>query len=159
MEWIPPEITQRFGYANMADFYAREPSRLSLADIESRREQFCLSKIRAAIPSGATYILVDEAQTRLGSDSERRTLPFLENRGEYWGRPIDDRHAISEIERMRKRDCTHIVFAWPALWWLDTYEAFNLHLRSNYRCSFESEFLVAFDLRQRSASSAERASE
>lgn len=159
MDWIPAEITQRFGYANMADFYAREPWRLSFADIESRREQSCLSKIRAIVPSGATYILVDEAQTRLGCVTERKTLPFLENSGEYWGRPIDDQHAISEIERMRKRACTHVVFAWPALWWLQTYSAFNLHLRSNYRCSFEGEFLVVFDLRRRLLASAERLSE
>jgi hypothetical protein len=159
MEWIPPLVAQRFGYANMADFYAREPARLSLADSESRREDCCLSKIRSAIPAGATYILVDEAQTRLGCDRERTTLPFLENSGEYWGRPIDDQHAISEVERMRKRDCSHVVFAWPALWWLQTYSAFNLHLRSNYRCSFEGEFLVVFDLRRRLLASAERISE
>jgi hypothetical protein len=151
MEWIPPLVAQRFGYANMADFYAREPTRLSLADSESRREDCCLSKIRSAIPAGATYILVDDAQTRLAADAEHVTLPFLEHKGEYWGRPLDDQHAIRELERMRRRGCAYIVFAWPALWWLDSYRAFNLHLRSNYKCSFENEFLVAFDLRTGSA--------
>ena len=147
IEWIPPAVTQRFGYASMAEFYAREPSRLSLADVESRRETRCLSEIRNTVPAGATYILVDEQQTRLASDRERISLPFLENKGQYWGHPSDDRQAISEIERMRQSGCTHIVFAWPAMWWLDSYEAFHRHLRSNYRCALKSELLVAFDLR------------
>ena len=147
LEWVPPAVTRCFGYASMAEFYAGEPSRLSLADVESRRETLCLSEIRNTVPSGATYILVDEQQTRLGSDRERISLPFLEKNGEYWGRPTDDGHAIDEIERMRRSGCTHIVFAWPAMWWLDCYEALNHYLRSNYRCVLESELLVAFDLR------------
>jgi hypothetical protein len=36
-----------------------------LADVESRRRGSALSEIRMFIPSGATYILVDELQTRL----------------------------------------------------------------------------------------------
>jgi phospholipid N-methyltransferase len=147
MEWIPPAVMQRFGYANMAEFYARDPSRLSLADIESRRENLSLSEIRSTIPSGATYILVDELQTRLAGDAHRRSLPFLENNGEYWGRPADDQQAISEIERMRKSGCTHIVFAWPAMWWLDHYAGLHQHLQSGFRCVLENERLIVFDLR------------
>src|SRR5262245_55159131 len=71
MEWISPAAMQRFGYADMAEFYARDPSRLSLADVQSRRENLSLPEIRSTIPSGATYILVDELQTRLASDGER----------------------------------------------------------------------------------------
>jgi hypothetical protein len=36
-------------------------------------------------------------------------LPFLENNNEYWGRPADSQQAITEIERMRKSGCTHII--------------------------------------------------
>ncbi len=146
MEWVPPTVTQRFGYANMAEFYAKDPSRLSLADVESRRENLSLSEIRSTIPSGV-IILVDELQTRLASDGERRTLPFLEKKGEYWGRPADDQQAISEIERMRRSGCSHIVFAWPAMWWLDYYRGFKDYLCSNYNCVLHNERLVAFDLR------------
>ena len=147
IEWIPPAVTQQFGYPSMAEFYAREPSRLSLADAETRRQNLCLSEIRNTVPTGAKYILVDEQQTHLDSDRERVSLPFLENEGEYWGHPSDDRHAISEIERMRQSGCTHIVFAWPALWWLDAYVSFHRYLRYNYPCTLESDLLVAFDLR------------
>lgn len=148
INWVPPAVTQRFGYASMAEFYGSAPSRLSLADVKTRRESMCLSEIRRIVPPGATYILVDEVQTQLASDSERIALPFLESKGEYWGAPCDDCQAIGEIERMRKSGCTHIVFAWPAMWWLDYYEGFNRYLRSNYPCRLDNERLVAFELRR-----------
>jgi len=151
IEWIPPAVTRRLGYADMAEFYAREPARLSLADVESRRESGCLAEIRGAVPAGATYILVDKMQTRLAANGGRRTLPFLERHGEYWGHPTDDNEAIDEIERMRRSGCTHIIFAWPAMWWLDCYGGFARHLRRNYPCVVDSDLLVGFDLRAREA--------
>jgi hypothetical protein len=147
LEWIPPAVTQRFGYADMAEFYAKDPSRLSLADAETRRENLCLSEIRNAVPSDAACILVDELQTRLIENAPRKCLPFLEKNGAYWGRPADDCQAISELERMRKSGCTHIVFAWPASWWLDHYQGLHRHLQSGFRCVLENERLVIFDLR------------
>ena len=147
MEWIPPEVMQRFGYANMAQFYASDPSRLALSDIETRRENLCLLDIRSTIPSGTSYILADEQQTGLSGDTQHRCLPFLEKNGEYSGQPEDDQHAINELERLRGSGCTHIVFAWPAMWWLDHYTEMDRHLRSQYRCVLENERLVVFDLR------------
>jgi hypothetical protein len=146
MEWIPSPVMQCFGYADMAEFYARDPARLSLADIESRRRDFALSEIRSTIPAGATYILVDELQTPLAEDAERRSVPFLEKNGDYWGRPADDRQAVGEIERMRKSGCTHVVFAWPAIWWLDYYAGLRRHLESGFPCVLKSDRLIVFDL-------------
>jgi hypothetical protein len=148
LEWLPDSVMQRFGYASMAEFYARDPARSSVADVESRRQAAALSEIRAIIPPGATYILVDELQTRLAAGAEHRALPFLERNGEYWGLPADSQEAIREIERMRRSGCTHIVFAWPALWWLDYYGAMTEYLRARSRCVLESDRLRMFDLRQ-----------
>jgi phospholipid N-methyltransferase len=148
MKWIPPAVMQRFGYANMAEFYAKNPARLSLADIESRRHDLSLSEIRSLIPSGATYILVDELQTRIAEEADYKTLPFLEHNNQYWGRPADSQQAISEIERMRKSGCTHIIFAWPAMWWLDHYKEMTDYLRTRSRCILENSRLTVFDLRE-----------
>ena len=94
MEWIPAAAMQRFGYTDMAEFYARDPSRLSLADVQSRRENLSLPEIRSTIPSGATYVLVDELQTRLASDGERRSCALSRKRrqilGPSRGRPPGD---------------------------------------------------------------------
>ena len=100
------------------------------------------------IPSGATYILVDELQTRLAADAEHTALPFLERDGEYWGPPADSQDAIREIERMRQSGCTHIVFAWPAMWWLDYYRDMTEYLRTRHRCVLQSDRLRIFDLRE-----------
>jgi hypothetical protein len=147
MDWLPDAVMQRFGYASTAEFYARDPARLSLADVESRREGAARSEIRASVPAGATYILVDELQTRLAADAEHRALPFLEREGEYWGLPGDSGEAVREIERMRGSGCTHIVFAWPAFWWLDHYREMTEYLRARSRCVLESDRLKVFDLR------------
>ena len=148
MEWLPAPVMQRFGYASMAEFYARDPARLSLADVESRRQGSALTEIGMVIPSGATYILVDELQTRLAADAEHTALPFLERDGEYWGPPADSQDAIREIERMRQSGCTHIVFAWPAMWWLDYYRDMTEYLRTRHRRVLESDRLRIFDLRE-----------
>lgn len=148
LEWLPDSVVQRFGYASMDEFYARDPARLSVADVESRRQAVALSEIRAIIPSGATYVLVDELQTRLAAGAEHRALPFLERNGEYWGLPADSQEAIREIERMRRAGCTHIVFAWPAIWWLDYYREMTEYLRTRSRCVLESDRLRMFDLRE-----------
>ncbi len=89
-EWIPPEVMQRFGYTNMAQFYASDPSRLALSDIETRRGNLCLLDIRSTIPAGTSYILVDEQQTALSGDAQHRCLPFLEKNGQYWGQPENE---------------------------------------------------------------------
>ena len=94
-----------------------------------------------AIPSGNTYILVDELQTRLAEDTDYKILPFLENNGEFWGVPADSAQAISEIERMRKLGCTHIIFAWPAMWRLDHYKEMTEYLRTRTRCILENSRL------------------
>lgn len=148
LEWIPAAVTQRFGYASMADFYARDPARLAVADVESRRQGSALYEICLVIPAGATYILVDELQTHLADDAEHRVLPFLERDGEYWGHPSDSEQAIREIERMRQSGCTHVVFAWPAMWWLEYYREMTEYLRTRHRCVLESNRLTIFDLRK-----------
>jgi hypothetical protein len=148
MEWLPTAVMQRFGYATMAEFYTRDPARLFVADVESRRHGSALSEVRMFIPAGATYILVDELQTHLAADTEHRAQPFLERNGEYWGRPADSQEAIKEIERMRRSGCTHIVFAWPAIWWLDYYREMTEYLHTRGRCVLENDRLRIFDLRE-----------
>lgn len=104
-----------------------------------------LSKI---VPDGETYILVDEQG--FGSDFApgRRSLPFLERDGEYFGAPHDDKTAINEFERLRLEQNAHfIAFGWSAFWWLDYYQEFNAHLRSRFACMLENSRLIIFDLR------------
>ncbi len=106
-------------------------------------------EIAEVIPAGETFILVDGQG--FGSDfaAGRRPVPFLERNGVYWGAPIDDVQAISELERTRREsNAGFIAFGWPAFWWLDHYRELHAHLRSQFRCVSETDRLVVFDLRR-----------
>lgn len=110
------------------------------------------------IPEGETFLLVDQAAFGSTFAINRRSIPFPEREGQYWGRPADDRSAIDELERLRRRGAAFIVFTWPAFWWLDFYSGLNDHLCSNFACVWRDERLVIFDLRP-SGRAGERLSE
>jgi glycosyltransferase involved in cell wall biosynthesis len=94
-----------------------------------------------------TYILVDMDEWGSGQLlEERQSIPFLEKNGLYWGPPPDDATATREVERLRRRGASFIVFGWPAFWWLDYYAEFNRYLRTKFHCVLENERLVVFDL-------------
>jgi O-methyltransferase len=102
--------------------------------------------IAALVPPGETLVLVDEQQFPGKLGSARRVMPFVERDGTYWGRPLDDTHAIQELERLRQSGARFIVFAWPAFWWLEAYAGLQSYLRSHFRCALENERVIAFDL-------------
>jgi hypothetical protein len=127
----------------------------SVADLEAGAAEMrrweplyrALEEIVAVVPRGSTCILVDNGEWGEPSVDGRHALPFLERDGQYWGPPPDDEAGIRELERLRAAGASHIVFAWPAFWWLEHYGAFHRHLRSRFRCVLENDRLVAFDLR------------
>jgi glycosyltransferase involved in cell wall biosynthesis len=109
--------------------------------------------LAALAPPGSSLIVVDEDQWADrwgGSDllEGRRTVPFLERGGQYWGPPPDDEAAIRELERLRAGGADFLVVGWPAFWWLDHYTGWHRHLREHYLCALRNDHLVAFDLRE-----------
>jgi glycosyltransferase involved in cell wall biosynthesis len=106
-----------------------------------------VARLRRTIPKGAQVVLVDDDTFALEPFAGWHVLPFLERDGRYWGRPLDSRHAVDELERMRQQGAGFIVFGWPALWWLDHYDAFAEHLRTRYRCVTAGRDAIVFDLR------------
>jgi SAM-dependent methyltransferase len=110
-------------------------------------------EIAALIPPGDAFILIDQGAFGNLFTPSYRAIPFLERGGQYWKLPPDDTAAIEELERLRRTGATSVVCAWPAFWWLDSYDGFNQYLRSHFRCSVNNERLLAFDLRGDRASS------
>lgn len=103
--------------------------------------------LKTLIPPGEKIILVDDSTWFSEVVDGWDTFPFLEQHGQYWGPPADDKVAITEFERMRESGVKFIVFAWPAFWWLDHYVDFHDYLSSKFRCLLQNSRLVAFDLR------------
>jgi len=92
-------------------------------------------------------ILVDECAWGPEVVPGRRTIPFIERDGQYWGRPVDDETAIRELERLRCSGANFMVFGSPAFWWLDHYTGLQKYLGSKYRCILKNKRIVVFDLR------------
>ena len=110
-----------------------------------------VKEVKSVVPEGATFVLVDDQWwgDNWGNSeivAGRRQLPFLERNGEYWGNPSDSSTAIAELERLRASGASHVVFAWPAFWWLDHYAGFAGWLRDNFSCVLDNERVLAFDL-------------
>jgi len=107
--------------------------------------------LKRLVPEGASYILVDDQNWADPAGhgeaiSRRRTIPFLERGGRYWGQPPDDAVAVSELERLRCQGATYIAFAWPSFWWLEHYCGFEQHLREHFSCVLRDENLVVYAL-------------
>jgi glycosyltransferase involved in cell wall biosynthesis len=119
------------------------------------RLRTALVELVPLIPAGESFLLVDGGQWGCASMEGglidgRRTIPFLERDGQYWGPPADDEIAIQELERLRRTGAAFIVFAWSAFWWLDYYAAFHRYLRSRFPCRLHDDRLCAFDLQPKS---------
>lgn len=119
----------------------------SLESTWNARLRRSVKDVASVIPSGDTFILVDESNFATDVFGDRKVLPFLERDGQYAGSPPDDGTAIREFERLRKSGATFMVFAWDAFWWLEFYSDLTRHLRSRFRCVTENKRVVIFDLR------------
>jgi hypothetical protein len=111
-----------------------------------QRVQVAAQKIMRIVEPGREFVLIDSDQWGLSEVGTSRALPFLERDGIYWGPPVDDATAIRELERARSAQATHIVFGWPAFWWLDYYEDFRRYVEQNFSCVARDSFVTIFDL-------------
>lgn len=105
-------------------------------------------ELAARIPEGSAFILVDGEEWGPGIVPDRKAIPFLEKDGQYWGEPEDDATAIRELERLRQKGASFLVFGWPSFWWIDFYPQLIRHLRSSSNCLLENRRLIVFDLRR-----------
>jgi hypothetical protein len=109
------------------------------------------TEILRTVKSEKSFVLVDDQSLDRKWFPDHQVLPFVERDGEDWGPPPDDEAAIRDLERLRCRNPSHIVFTWSAFWWLDYYTGLQQHLRSRFPCVLENDQLVIFDLRGGSA--------
>jgi len=103
--------------------------------------------LESLVPPEEALILVDEALFDSTIFSRWRTIPFPERGGCYAGPPVDDRTAISELERLRGAGARFLAFAWPAFWWTEHYAVMHRYVRERFPCLLRNERVMLYDLR------------
>jgi len=94
------------------------------------------------LPAGQTLALVDD-ETWACDDLDGRRVMRLTPGG---APPADDAEALRHLNVCRAEGAVHLVFAWPAFWWIDHYRQLAHHLRARGRCVAQTEDFVVFAL-------------
>ena len=105
-----------------------------------------VQEICSLVPAGSRIVLIDDDQWGVtGSLRTRSVMPLPERDGHWWGRPADDRAAVSELERLEAAGAEYAVVAWPAFWWLEYYGGLETHLRAR-RLLTRNDRIMVFEL-------------
>ena len=110
-------------FALLAFVYVRplyEPSAAQL-----REAGLELKKITAP---DALIVAADTGDPTIFYYAERKGWHFLEKDAIYAGNPSDSQEAITDLEQLRRRGATHLVFTSNTFWWLAYYPEFAQHL-------------------------------
>ena len=82
-------------------------------------------------PSDTLIIAADTGDPTIFYYAKRKGWHFLEEDGIYAGNPGDSQEATANLEELRRRGATHVVFTVNTFWWLDYYPEFAQHLAAN----------------------------
>jgi len=123
---LPPALLSIFiasSFAVLAFLYVRPLYESSAAEL--RDAGLALQKTTAR---DSLIIAADSGDPTLFYYAERRGWHFLEKDGVYEGNPSDSQQIITDLESLRGRGATHLVFTNNTFWWLDYYPAFTRYL-------------------------------
>lgn len=88
-------------------------------------------ELKRLTPEKSLIVAADFGDPTVFYYAERKGWNFLEKDGIYGGHPSNSAVAMDDLEQLRNRGATHIVFySWTA-WWLVYYEEFARHLVEN----------------------------
>jgi GT2 family glycosyltransferase len=100
-----------------------------------RETQRLREVVRAAVPAGATVLVVSRGDEALLQLNGRRGLHFPQGRDGGWAghHPADSAEAIGHLERLRQSGAQYLVVPSTYRWWLRHYEGLRKHLDSRYQ--------------------------
>jgi 4-amino-4-deoxy-L-arabinose transferase-like glycosyltransferase len=110
-------------FAILAYLYVRPLYESSAAQLRDAGLE--LNKIT---PPDALVVAADTGDPTIFYYAERKGWHFVEEDGIYGGNPTDSQQAIADLERLRRRGATHLVFTTNTFWWLQYYPEFTRHL-------------------------------
>jgi len=110
-------------FASLAYLYVRPLYRSPAAELRDAGLE-----LKKATATDALIIAADTGDPTIFYYAERKGWHFLEKDGIYDGNPSDSGQAIVDLERLRDRGATHVVFTVNTFWWLEYYPEFAQHL-------------------------------
>jgi glycosyltransferase involved in cell wall biosynthesis len=103
-----------------------------------------VEELRAVLPPQATAAVADGGAWGLDDELDGRCLlTFPEEPRRYGSTPVDDEHAVAELEALSNR-ADYFVLGWPCFWWRESYPRFAAHLRQHLECVSESEQALVY---------------
>jgi 4-amino-4-deoxy-L-arabinose transferase-like glycosyltransferase len=87
-------------------------------------------ELNEATTSNALIIAATDGDPTVFYYAHRKGWHFLGD-GVYDGNPLDSAQIIANLEKLRSRGATHLVFYAGTQWWLDYYAEFAAHLAAN----------------------------
>jgi glycosyltransferase involved in cell wall biosynthesis len=100
-------------------------------------------RLDGLLPRGVPFVLIDDDQWGCAEIGGRAAMPLVRE----GGAPADDAHAIAQLAARRAEGVRHVIFAWPAFWWLEHYRHFADHLLSTSVCIADDNSIVVRELR------------
>jgi 4-amino-4-deoxy-L-arabinose transferase-like glycosyltransferase len=81
-------------------------------------------ELKRTTPENSLIIAADNGDPTVFYYGERRGWHIPEEGGIYNGEPTDSEQAMADLENLRKRGATYLVFTTNTIWWLDYYKEF-----------------------------------
>ncbi|MDP9003762.1 MAG: glycosyltransferase family 39 protein [Verrucomicrobiota bacterium] len=99
-------------------------------------------ELKEATTPAAVIIAADDGDPTVFYYAHRKGWHFLED-GIYQGNPLDSAQIIANLEKLRSRGATHIVFYAGTRWWLEYYREFAERLTASATLVEETpEFII-----------------
>jgi GT2 family glycosyltransferase len=120
--------------------YGRRPNPRYEREVQHLRDA-----VKAAVPSGATVLVISRGDDALLSLNGRRALHFPQARDGGWAghHPADSEDAIDQLEALRDGGAEYLAVPSTYRWWLEHYEGLRHHLGTRYETIVSDERGVA----------------
>jgi GT2 family glycosyltransferase len=117
-------------WSRVSEPYARRPGEQYLSDREHLR-----AAVQRLVPSDGVVLVVSRGDDELLRLLRREAWHFPQvDGGTYAGNhPASGSEAVAQLEALRARGATHLVFPRTAFWWLDHYAELRTRLEREHR--------------------------
>jgi hypothetical protein len=85
-------------------------------------------ELKRTTATGSLIVAADYGDPSIFYYAERKGWHFTEREAIYNAHPLDSADAIADLERLRARGATQLVFYSGSFWWLNYYHDFADHL-------------------------------